>query len=90
MLGVALTFVPLVIAYHVWVHFLFKGKVEPEDGPGRGLLTGNTCKLPPPPVPPLDEAALPGQIDYAGMPPHCISCSYYLQSIAAAFVFGVG
>jgi cytochrome d ubiquinol oxidase subunit II len=31
MLGVALTFVPLVIAYQVWVHFLFKGKVEPED-----------------------------------------------------------
>jgi cytochrome d ubiquinol oxidase subunit II len=31
MLGVALTFVPLVIAYQVWVHFLFKDKVEPED-----------------------------------------------------------
>ena len=31
MLGVALTFVPLVIAYQVWVHFLFKAKVEPED-----------------------------------------------------------
>ncbi len=30
MLGVALTFVPLVIAYQVWVHFLFKDKV-PED-----------------------------------------------------------
>jgi cytochrome d ubiquinol oxidase subunit II len=31
MLGVALTFVPLVIAYQVWVHFLFKDKVQPED-----------------------------------------------------------
>jgi cytochrome d ubiquinol oxidase subunit II len=31
MLGVALTFVPLVIAYQVWVHFLFKDKVEPEE-----------------------------------------------------------
>jgi cytochrome d ubiquinol oxidase subunit II len=31
MLGVALTFVPLVIAYQVWVHFLFKDKVNPED-----------------------------------------------------------
>ena len=31
MLGVALTFVPLVIAYQVWVHFLFKDKVTPED-----------------------------------------------------------
>jgi cytochrome bd ubiquinol oxidase subunit II len=31
MLGVALTFVPLVIAYQVWVYFLFKDKVEPED-----------------------------------------------------------
>jgi len=31
MLGVALTFVPLVIAYQVWVHYLFKAKVEPED-----------------------------------------------------------
>jgi cytochrome d ubiquinol oxidase subunit II len=31
MLGVALTFVPLVIAYQVWVHFLFKDKVGPED-----------------------------------------------------------
>jgi cytochrome d ubiquinol oxidase subunit II len=31
MLGVALTFVPLVIAYQVWVHFLFKDKVEHED-----------------------------------------------------------
>ena len=31
MLGVALTFVPLVIAYQVWVHFLFKDKVREED-----------------------------------------------------------
>jgi cytochrome d ubiquinol oxidase subunit II len=31
MLGVALVFVPLVIAYQVWVHFLFKDKVQPED-----------------------------------------------------------
>ncbi len=31
MLGVALTFVPIVIAYQVWVHFLFKEKVQPED-----------------------------------------------------------
>ncbi|MEJ2671078.1 MAG: cytochrome d ubiquinol oxidase subunit II [Deltaproteobacteria bacterium] len=31
MLGVALTFVPLVIAYQVWAHFLFKEKVSPED-----------------------------------------------------------
>jgi cytochrome d ubiquinol oxidase subunit II len=31
MLGVALTFVPIVIAYQVWVHFLFKGKVREED-----------------------------------------------------------
>jgi cytochrome bd ubiquinol oxidase subunit II len=31
MLGVALTFVPLVIAYQVWVHILFKGKVKEED-----------------------------------------------------------
>jgi cytochrome bd ubiquinol oxidase subunit II len=31
MLGVALTFVPLVIAYQVWVHFLFKDKVKEED-----------------------------------------------------------
>jgi cytochrome bd ubiquinol oxidase subunit II len=30
MLGVALIFVPLVIAYQVWVHYLFKDKV-PED-----------------------------------------------------------
>jgi cytochrome d ubiquinol oxidase subunit II len=31
MLGVALTFVPLVIAYQVWVHLLFKDKVDHED-----------------------------------------------------------
>jgi cytochrome bd ubiquinol oxidase subunit II len=31
MLGVALTFVPLVIAYQVWVHFMFKDKVSPEN-----------------------------------------------------------
>ena len=31
MLGVALTFVPLVIAYQTWVHFLFKGKVREQD-----------------------------------------------------------
>ena len=31
MLGVALTFVPLVIAYQIWVHFLFKGKVKEQD-----------------------------------------------------------
>jgi len=31
MLGVALTFVPLVIAYQVWVHFLFKDKTSEED-----------------------------------------------------------
>ena len=31
MLGVALTFVPLVIAYQVWVHFLFKDKVTEQD-----------------------------------------------------------
>jgi cytochrome d ubiquinol oxidase subunit II len=31
MLGVALTFVPLVIAYQVWVHFLFRDKVREED-----------------------------------------------------------
>jgi cytochrome d ubiquinol oxidase subunit II len=34
MLGVALTFVPLVIAYQVWVHFLFKGKVKEQDVTG--------------------------------------------------------
>jgi cytochrome d ubiquinol oxidase subunit II len=31
MLGVALTFVPLVIAYQIWVHFLFKDKVTEQD-----------------------------------------------------------
>jgi cytochrome bd ubiquinol oxidase subunit II len=31
MLGVALTFVPLVIAYQIWVHILFKGKVKEQD-----------------------------------------------------------
>ncbi len=31
MLGVALTFVPLVIAYQTWVHFLFKGRVKEAD-----------------------------------------------------------
>jgi cytochrome d ubiquinol oxidase subunit II len=31
MLGVALTFVPLVIAYQTWVHYLFKGKVKDQD-----------------------------------------------------------
>jgi len=31
MLGVALTFVPIVIAYQTWVYFLFKDKVKPED-----------------------------------------------------------
>jgi cytochrome d ubiquinol oxidase subunit II len=31
MLGVALTFVPLVIAYQVWVHVLFKGKIKDQD-----------------------------------------------------------
>jgi cytochrome d ubiquinol oxidase subunit II len=31
MLTVALTFVPIVIAYQVWVHFLFKGKTREED-----------------------------------------------------------
>jgi cytochrome d ubiquinol oxidase subunit II len=31
MLGVALTFVPLVIAYQIWVHFLFKDKVREQD-----------------------------------------------------------
>jgi cytochrome d ubiquinol oxidase subunit II len=31
MLGVALTFVPIVIAYQTWVHFLFKDKVKEED-----------------------------------------------------------
>jgi cytochrome bd ubiquinol oxidase subunit II len=31
MLVVALTFVPLVIAYQIWVHLLFKGKVKEQD-----------------------------------------------------------
>jgi cytochrome d ubiquinol oxidase subunit II len=31
MLGVALTFVPLVIAYQVWAHYLFKDQVREED-----------------------------------------------------------
>uniref|UniRef100_A0A7V4G7M7 Cytochrome d ubiquinol oxidase subunit II n=1 Tax=Desulfobacca acetoxidans TaxID=60893 RepID=A0A7V4G7M7_9BACT len=31
MLGVALTFVPIVIAYQVWVHFLFKDKLEEDE-----------------------------------------------------------
>jgi cytochrome bd ubiquinol oxidase subunit II len=31
MLGVALVFVPIVIAYQAWVHVLFKGKVTEED-----------------------------------------------------------
>ena len=31
MLGVALTFVPIVIAYQVWVHFLFKDKLDDEE-----------------------------------------------------------
>jgi cytochrome d ubiquinol oxidase subunit II len=31
MLGVALTFVPVVIIYQVWVYHLFKGKVTEED-----------------------------------------------------------
>jgi cytochrome d ubiquinol oxidase subunit II len=31
MLGVALTFVPIVIAYQVWVHFLFRDKAKEED-----------------------------------------------------------
>jgi cytochrome d ubiquinol oxidase subunit II len=31
MLGVALTFVPLVIAYQIWVHVLFKGKIKEQD-----------------------------------------------------------
>jgi cytochrome d ubiquinol oxidase subunit II len=31
MLGVALTFVPIVIAYQTWVYFLFKDKVKHED-----------------------------------------------------------
>lgn len=31
MLGVALTFVPVVIAYQVWVYHFFREKVKPED-----------------------------------------------------------
>jgi len=31
MLGVALTFVPVVLAYQTWVYFLFKDKVKEED-----------------------------------------------------------
>jgi cytochrome bd ubiquinol oxidase subunit II len=31
MLGVALTFVPVVIAYQIWVYHLFRGKVREED-----------------------------------------------------------
>jgi cytochrome d ubiquinol oxidase subunit II len=31
MLAVALTFVPLVIAYQVWVHYLFKDKLEDDE-----------------------------------------------------------
>jgi cytochrome bd ubiquinol oxidase subunit II len=31
MLGVALTFVPMVIAYQVWVHFLFKDKLTDDE-----------------------------------------------------------
>jgi cytochrome d ubiquinol oxidase subunit II len=31
MLGVALTFVPLVIVYQTWVHILFKDKIREED-----------------------------------------------------------
>jgi len=31
MLGVALTFVPIVIAYQVWVHFLFKDKLSEDE-----------------------------------------------------------
>ncbi len=31
MLGVALTFVPIVIAYQVWMHFLFKDKLDDEE-----------------------------------------------------------
>jgi cytochrome d ubiquinol oxidase subunit II len=31
MLGVALTFVPLVIAYQTWVHLLFKDKIKEQD-----------------------------------------------------------
>jgi len=31
MLGVALTFVPVVIAYQVWAHYLFRDKIKEED-----------------------------------------------------------
>ncbi len=31
MLGVALTFVPIVIGYQIWAHLLFKEKLEEED-----------------------------------------------------------
>jgi len=31
MLGVALTFVPIVIAYQIWAYFVFRHKVTPED-----------------------------------------------------------
>lgn len=31
MLAVALTFVPVVIAYQVWVHYLFRDKIKEED-----------------------------------------------------------
>ncbi|MFZ2087229.1 MAG: cytochrome d ubiquinol oxidase subunit II [Desulfobaccales bacterium] len=31
MLGVALTFVPIVIAYQIWVHFLFKDKFDDDE-----------------------------------------------------------
>jgi cytochrome d ubiquinol oxidase subunit II len=36
MLAVALTFVPIVIAYQVWVQFLFKDKAKEEDLAGEG------------------------------------------------------
>jgi cytochrome d ubiquinol oxidase subunit II len=36
MLAVALTFVPIVIAYQVWVYFLFKDKTKEEDLAGEG------------------------------------------------------
>lgn len=36
MLAVALTFVPIVIAYQVWVYFLFKDKAKEEDLAGEG------------------------------------------------------
>ena len=31
MLAVALTFVPMVIAYQVWVHFLFKERLSDDE-----------------------------------------------------------